>query len=429
MQSPSQQHHVVIIGGGFAGLYAARKLGRAPVRVTLIDRRNFHLFQPLLYQVATAELSPANIASPLRYILKRQKNTRVLLAEATGFDPAKNRVLLKEGEITYDSLIVATGSESNYFGHPEWMKCAPPLKSLEDATEMRRKILLAFEKAECEPNPEKRRALLTFVIVGAGPTGVELAGSLAEIARDTLRFEFRDIEPGSAKIYLVDATERMLTTYPPELSAKAQKALARLGVVFHPKTMVTEISDDHVRFKRNGVEETLPTYTVLWAAGVQASPLGQLLTKATGAVLQRGGRVEVSADLSVPHHPSIFVIGDLAYALDQGQPLPGIAPVAIQEGHYVARLIRARVEQKTLPPFKYHHKGDMATIGRAAGVANFKWGRFNGVSAWLAWLFIHLWYILEFEDRLLVFMQWAWNYFTRNRSARLITGEGYKTKL
>jgi len=422
-------HHVVIIGGGFGGLYAARSLRKAPVRITLIDRRNFHLFQPLLYQVATASLSPANIASPLRYILKKQKNARVLLAEATGFDLARKRVLLKDGEEAYDTLIVATGSENNYFGHHEWAQHAPAIKSLEDATDMRRKILLAFEKAERESDPEKRKALLTFVIVGAGPTGVELAGSLGEIARDTLHNEFRDIESGNANVLLLDASDRVLMTYPPDLSVKAQRALERVGVTFRPHTMVTDIAEDHIRFTREGGEEVLPTHTVLWAAGVQASALGGALAKAAGITPQRGGRLGVNPDLSLPGYPGVLVVGDLAYVLKDGHPLPGIAPVAIQQGHFAADLIEARLRGQAIKPFSYWHKGDMATIGRAAAVADFGWIRFNGVMAWLSWLFIHLWFILEFEDRILVFLQWAWNYFTHNRGARLITGEISKTKL
>lgn len=424
-------HRVVIIGGGFGGLYAARSLRKAPVKITLIDRRNFHLFQPLLYQVATAALSPANIASPLRYILKKQTNASVLMAEAVDFDPVQKRVILKDGEIPYDSLIVAAGSETNYFGHNEWSKHAPAIKSLEDATEVRRKILLAFESAERESDPEKRKAWLTFVVVGAGPTGVELAGSLGEIARDTLRNEFRSIHTDESRILLLDAVERVLMTYPPSLSNKAEKALQKLGVTFQSSTFVTGIFDDHIEVKRQNQPESIPTRTVLWAAGVQASPLGKILANKTGAVLQKGGKIVVDPDLTVPRHPDIFVVGDLAYLMQENQVLPGIAPVAIQEGQFAADTIAARVMGKTgMPkPFHYRHKGDMATIGRASAVAYFKWGHMDGVFAWLAWLFIHLWYILEFEDRILVFLQWAWNYATRNRGARLITGEGYKSKL
>jgi len=414
---------VVIIGGGFGGLYAARRLKGAPVDLTLLDRRNFHLFQPLLYQVATGQLSPANIASPLRYILKNQANARVQMAEAVDFDLATKKVKLADGEVSFDTLVVAAGSEHNYFGHEDWRQYALGLKSVEEATEVRRKILSAFEAAERETSPEKRRAWLTFVVVGAGPTGVELAGSLAEIARDTLRHEFRSIHPASSKIILVDAVERVLPVYPAELSAKAELALSHLGVTFMPRAFVTAITADGLTFRRGTETETIASRTVLWAAGVQASSLGGKLARAAGVPVEKGGSLAVGRDLSLPGFPNVLVVGDLAQVMAaDGKPLPGIAPVAIQEGKYVADLIRARVEGKTLPPFEYHHRGDMATIGRAAAVADFGRLRFDGFFAWLSWLFIHLLFLIEFEDRLLVLLQWAWNYATRNRGARLITG-------
>jgi NADH:ubiquinone reductase (H+-translocating) len=421
----STPHQVVIIGGGFGGLYAARSLRKAPVKVTLIDRRNFHLFQPLLYQVATAALSPANIAAPLRYVLKNQENARVLLAEVTDIDVTRRLVKLKDGqEVPYDTLIVAPGSHSNYFGHPEWIQHAPGLKSVEDAMEVRRKILMAFETAEREKDLEARRSLLTFVVIGAGPTGVELAGSLGEIARDTLRHEFRSIQTQSAKILLIDAVDRVLPTYPEDLSARAVTSLTRLGVEFQGKTFVTQIDADGVVVKRHGQEERILARTVLWAAGVQASPLGEALAKSAGVERLKGGRLAVGADLTLPGRPEVFVIGDLAQAGgENGKPLPGIAPVAMQQGRYAAQLIEARLRNRSIGPFRYHHKGDMATIGRAAAVADLGWIRFNGPLAWLTWLVVHLWFIVEFEDRLLVFLQWAWNYITRNRGARLITGE------
>jgi NADH dehydrogenase len=416
-------HHVVIVGGGFGGLYAAKSLKRAPVRVTLLDRRNFHLFQPLLYQVATGGLSPANIAAPLRAVLKRQRDTRVLLAEAIDIDLAQRQVRLSDGEIGYDTLIVATGARHHYFGHPEWESAAPGLKTIEDATEIRRRVLLAYEMAEREADPALRRALLTFVVVGAGPTGVELAGTLAELARHTLRQDFRDIDPSTAQIILLEAADRVLPPYPPRLSAKASQALVRLGVTVRTHAVVTDVQAEAVTVRTGDATEIVPCRTVLWAAGVQASPLGAILARATGAALDRAGRITVQLDLSLPGHPEIFVIGDLANFPHQGgKPLPGVAPVAMQQGQYVARLIEARLRGQTLPPFRYRDYGNMATIGRNAAVADFGWLRLSGYLAWLAWLFIHVLKLIEFENRILVLFQWAWNYLTRNRSARLITG-------
>jgi NADH dehydrogenase len=419
----TSSHHVVIVGGGFGGLYAAKSLKRAPVQVTILDRRNFHLFQPLLYQVATGGLSPANIAAPLRAILKRHRNTRVLLAEATDVDLAQRRVRLSDGEIGYDTLIVATGARHHYFGHPEWESAAPGLKTIEDATEIRRRVLLAYETAEREPDPALRRALLTFVVVGGGPTGVELAGTLAELARHTLRQDFRDIDPATAQIILLEGTDRVLPLYPPKLSTKASQALVRLGVTVRTQGMVTDVHAEAVTVRTGDATEIVPCRTVLWAAGVQASPLGAILARATGAALDRAGRITVQLDLSLLGHPEIFVIGDLANFPHQGgKPLPGVAPVAMQQGQYVARLIEARLRGQTLPPFRYRDYGNMATIGRNAAVADFGWLRLSGYLAWLAWLFIHILKLIEFENRILVLFQWAWNYLTRNRSARLITG-------
>ena len=417
-------HHVVIIGGGFGGLYAAQALKHAPVRVTLLDRRNFHLFQPLLYQVATGALSPANIAAPLRAILKRQKNTHVQLAEVTDIDVAGQRAILSDGAIGYDTLIVAAGVRHHYFGHEQWAALAPGLKTVEDAIEIRRRILLAFEAAERESDPNVRRAWLTFVIVGAGPTGLELAGALAEIAMHTLREDFRAINPAEARIVLVEAADRVLPPYPPVLSAKAARAIERLGVSVQTGTTITAIDRDGVTVSTGAFEERIPTRTVLWAAGVQASPLGDILQERAGAILDRAGRVIVEPDLSVAGHPEIFVIGDLAHFRHHtGRPLPGVAPVAMQQGRYVAALIRSRLRQQRTTPFRYRDRGSMATIGRGVAVADLfgRW-RFNGVVAWLAWLFIHLMYLVEFDNRLLVLTQWAWNYFTWNRGARLITG-------
>jgi len=417
--------HVVIVGGGFGGLSAVLALKHAPVRVTLIDRRNFHLFQPLLYQVATGWLSPANIASTLRATLRKQKNTHVLLAEVVDIDTKAHRVILADGLVEYDTLIVAAGSRHHYFGNPQWEKIAPGLKTVEDATEIRRRIFAAFEAAERESDPEKLKALLTFVVVGGGPTGVELAGALGEIANDTLRHDFRSIDPSKACILLLEGGERVLSTYPPELSAKAVEFLARLGVRVDVQSVVTGLTSDSVTVKRADKIDRIPCRTVIWAAGVQPSPLGKLLTQSAGAQIDRGGRVIVEPDLSVPGHPEIFVIGDLAnFSHQDGKPLPGVAPVAMQQGAYVARVIQERIAQKkTSAPFVYRDRGSMAIIGRASAIAQIGRFRFAGLFAWLMWLFIHIVELVEFENKILVLVQWGWYYFSRNRAARLITGE------
>ena len=420
------EHRLVIIGGGFGGLYAAQSLKNAALEVTLIDRRNFHLFQPLLYQVATGWLSPANIASTLRAVLKRQKNARVLLGEAIDIDVNKRQVMLANGRVDYDTLIVATGSRHHYFGNDHWEALAPGLKTIEDATEMRRRIFLAFEAAEREADPMRVRALLTFIIVGGGPTGVELAGALGEIARDTLINDFRSIDPADARILLIEAADRTLTTYPAELSKKAEKFLSRVDVSVRANTIVTAIEHDAVITKRGKSVERIPCHTVLWAAGVRASFLGEILSEKTGAKLDRSGRVLVEPDLSLLNHPEIFVIGDLAnYRQPTGQPLPGLAPVAMQEGEYVARLLRNRLEGKTTTPFRYKDRGNMAIVGRGSAVAYIGRVQLAGFGAWLAWLFVHIVNLIEFENKILVLVQWAWYYFRRNRAARLITGDTY----
>ena len=420
----TESHRVVIIGGGFSGLSAARRLKHAPVEVTLIDRCNYHLFQPLLYQVATGALSPANIASPLRNILKRQKNTRVLLAEATEIDVANRRVILSDGAVDYDTLVVATGASHQYFGHPEWEQFAPGLKTVEDATDMRRRILLAFETAEREPDPEKVPALLTFVIVGGGPTGAELAGALGEIANDTLRRDFRKIDPSQAHIVLVEGTDRVLPAYPPALSDAARKMLERLGVTVRTGAFVTDIRENSVTVREGDRVETIPTRTVLWAAGVLGSPLGRMLSESAGAKFDKAGRVVVEPDLTLAGHPEIFVIGDLAnFSHQTGAPLPGVAQPAIQAGRYVARVIESRLRGKSVKPFHYQDKGNLATLGRGAAIADINGLHLSGLPAWLIWIFIHLLYIVEFQNRLLVFIQWGWFYFTYDRSARLITGK------
>jgi NADH dehydrogenase len=416
---------VVIIGGGFGGLYAARSLRNARVQVTLLDRRNFHLFQPLLYQVATGALSPANIAAPLRAVVKRQRNTRVLLAEVVGFDLDRRLVLASDcDQIAYDSLIVAAGARHHYFGHPEWEQFAPGLKTIEDATTMRRRILLAFEEAERSTDAAARQSQLTFVVVGGGPTGVELAGAVAEVARHTLRGNFRNIEPGLARILLLEAGERILPTYPPSLSTRAVQSLARLGVTVRTGAAVVAVDAGRVVVRSGAQTEEIATRTVLWAAGVDASPLARKLAEAAATPVDRAGRVIVGLDLTLPGHPEVFVIGDMAHCADaSGKLMPGVAPVAMQQGRYAADAIQLRLAGKQPKPFHYHDRGSMATIGRAAAVADLGWLRLSGLIAWLAWLFIHILYLIEFQNRVLVLFQWAWNYFTRNRSARLITGE------
>jgi NADH dehydrogenase len=424
-RSASSRPRIVIVGGGFGGLAAARALRKVPGDIVLVDRRNFHLFQPLLYQVATGGLSPANIASPLRRVLHRQPNADVVLGEVAGFDVARQRVCLIEGdELEYDRLILAAGATHSYFGN-DWSELAPGLKTIEDATKLRSRILLAFERADREPDPERRAAWLSFVIVGAGPTGVELAGALAEISRHTLRHDFRHIEPGEAKILLVDAVDRVLSAYPEDLSASAVAALEQLGVTVWTGSKVTWIDAEAVTIERGGQSLRVPTRTVSWAAGVEASPLGRALAEQTGSKSDRAGRLEVEADLTLPGHPEISVIGDLAL-LRHGleRPLPGVAPVAMQQGRYVARRIARGLRGETTPPFVYRDRGTLATIGRARAVGEI--GRFHvvGLPAWLMWLFVHLMNLNQTENRLLVLLQWAWSYFTFNRSARLITKRG-----
>ncbi len=417
------KHRVVIVGGGFGGLYAAVSLKRAEVEVTLIDRRNFHLFQPLLYQVATGGLSPANIAAPLRAVLRRQRNARVLLAEVTGFDLSKGQVLLGDGVVPYDSLIVATGARHHYFGHHEWEEHAPGLKTIEDATEIRRRVLLAFELAERCTDPALRHELLTFVVVGAGPTGVELAGAVGELARHTLRNNFRSIDPAHAQVILIEGQDRVLLTYPPKLSAKAEKALNRLGVVVRKGTNVIDVQAEQVTVRSGDRTEVIRTHTILWGAGVDASPLARKLAEATGASVDRVGRVLIQPDLTLPGHPEVFAIGDMAnYSHQTGKPLPGVAQVAMQQAKYAADRIVGRLQGKQPVPFIYKDLGSMATIGRAAAVADLGWVQFSGFLAWLAWLFIHLIYIIAFENRVMVLFQWAWSYVTHGKSARLITG-------
>jgi NADH dehydrogenase len=422
-EGTTRRHHVVILGGGFGGLYAAKRLGRANVDVTLIDRRNYHLFQPLLYQVATGGISPGDISSPLRAVLKRNKNTRVWQAEVTGIDIHEKRVALRDGTVSYDSLIVSTGVSHAYFGNDNWADHAPGLKTVEDALHMRRRIFLAFEAAERDPDPDNRRRWMTFVVIGGGPTGVELAGALGELAHGTLKKDFRSIDPREARIILVEGMHRVLPTYPPELSAEAEGSLAKLGVTVRKLSRVTGIGDRMVMIEHGGQRERIDAATILWAAGVKASPIGAIIARETGAVMDGAGRVVVEADLTVSKHPEIFVIGDLATYMHQGkQPLPGVAPVAMQQGSFVARAIVDRLRNRPTGRFRYVDKGSLAVIGRHAAVADMPRFRFAGYRAWLAWIFIHIWYLIEFDSKLIVMTQWAFNYFTRKRGARLITG-------
>ncbi|GIW40515.1 MAG: NADH dehydrogenase [Candidatus Binatia bacterium] len=419
------RHHVVVVGGGFGGLSAVRALRDARVRVTLVDRRNFHLFQPLLYQVATGGLSPANIAAPLRKIFRRQRNVEVWMAEVRDFEPERRLVLTDSGPIPYDTLVLAAGSRPHYFGRTGWATLAPGLKTVEDATEIRSRVLAAFEEAEKERDPRAREAWLTFVVVGGGPTGVELAGALAEVARDTLARDFRRIDPRSSAILLVEGADRILPTFAPCLSEAARRALERLGVRVRTRCFVRDIEPRGVVLESPAGSERIEARTVLWAAGIRASPLAERLSARTGVPLDPMGRVRVEPDLTLRGHPEIFVIGDMACVPgEKGEPLPAMAPVAIQEGRHVARQILRRLRGKKTEPFRYRDRGVMATIGRAAAVADLRWLRFDGFAAWVVWLAVHLLQLVEFENRILVSTQWAWNYFTRNRSARLITGEG-----
>jgi NADH:quinone reductase (non-electrogenic) len=419
-------HRVVILGGGFGGLSAAQALKRAPVQVTLLDRRNFHLFQPLLYQVATGSLSPGEIAAPLRSVLRKQKNTEVLLGEAADIDPHKNLLTLSDGaQFEYDSLIVSTGSQTSYYGNDSWRKNAPSLKTVEEATNIRQKILLAFECAERSASEAEARAWLTFVIVGAGATGLELAGALAEIANETLKHDFRRINPSEAQILLLEGGPRILTAFPEDLAEKAERLVSRLGVKVLKGVKVTNVGAEGVTFERGATTERLAAKTVLWAGGVTTNEFGRTLAKRTEAQTDRIGRIPVTPQLTIPNFPNIFVVGDLALANDKnGKPLPGVAQVAMQGGAYAAKVIRARVEKKTEPPpFHYFNKGDMAVIGRAAAVANIFGLHLSGLLAWLVWLFIHLIYIVEFQSRVMVFIQWGIQFVTFSRGARLITGD------
>jgi NADH dehydrogenase len=425
------RHKVVVIGGGFGGLQAAIHLARAPVELTLVDRRNFHLFQPLTYQVATGALSPGEVCYPLRAIFKRRRNVRVLLAEVSDFDLDAREVLLepRAGEsgplsAAYDTLIVAGGSRYSYFGHDEWQAVAPEVKSLESALATRSRILSAFEAAEIEPDAARRDAWLTFAVVGAGPTGVEMAGQIAELARDTLRRDFRAIDPRAGRVLLVEMADRVLTAFPSSLSGKAARSLERLGVTLLLERRVVDVDEAAIVVEElDGGRDQIATRTVIWAAGVTASGLAARLAERTGAELDRAGRITVEPDLTVPGHHEVLALGDMVRVRrEDGSPglLPGVAPVAMQQGRYAAKLVRARLRGRGAAPFRYRDKGNLATIGRASAVADLHAVRLSGFPAWVTWLVVHLWYLIGFQNRLLVFIRWAISFYTRGRGARLI---------
>jgi len=429
---------VVVVGGGFGGLQAVLKLLRAPVEVTLVERRNFHLFQPLTYQVATGALSPGEIAYPLRAIFKRHRNIRVLMADVVDFDLRGRELHLRPvagvpapPTISYDSLIVAGGSRYSYFGHDDWRKHAAEVKSLESALIVRSRLLIAFEAAEAEPDPDRRAAWLTFVVVGAGPTGVEMAGQIAELARDTLRRDFRTIDPRTGRILLVEAAERVLTTFPPSLSAKAERSLQRLGVTVLSGRTVTGVDGEGVTIDdATDRPERILSRTVVWAAGVTASILAARLAELSGAERDRAGRVTVEPDLTLPGHPEVFALGDMVRVRrtdGASVALPGVAPVAMQQGRYVAKVVRARLRSHHAPPFRYRDKGNLATIGRAAAVADIKGLKLSGFIAWITWLVVHLWYLVGFQNRILVLIRWSFSFATHGRGARLITESGAET--
>lgn len=413
---------VVIIGGGFGGLYAARHLRNQPLDVTLIDKENYHLFLPLLYQVAIAGLSPGDIATPLREVFSPNKNIRTVMGEVTDIDVEKRQVLSSGGMLPYDALIVATGAEYTYFGNDGWKPYAPGMDGLESALEIRRRILSAYEQAEQESDPAKRQALMTFVIIGAGPTGVELAGAIAEMARRTLKGDFRTTDPNQTRVILIEMLDRVLPPFPEDLSATARASLEELGVTVRTGTKVVEITDTHVTVEsKEGAQEEIPCYTTMWAAGVKASGLSKVLHEKTGVELDKGGRVKVAPDLTIPGHPEIFVVGDMVHLEHKGNPLPGLAPVAMQQGTHAAKQIRGRLlAGKPTEPFRYTDRGTMATIGRASAVADLRIVHVSGFVAWLIWLFVHLMYLVGFRNRLVVFVQWMWNYFTFRRGVRLI---------
>jgi NADH dehydrogenase len=416
-------HRVVIVGGGFAGLEAAKAMARLPVEVELVDRRNHHLFQPLLYQVATGALSPGDISMPLRKIFARHSNVRVLMSEARDIDPERRVVVLADRELPYDSLVVATGARHAYFGNPQWEEIAPGLKTIEDATTIRARILSSFERAELADDDAERERLLTFVVVGAGPTGVELAGAIGELAAHTLAGEFRNFDPARVKVLLVEGQGRVLPPYPEELSVRAEASLRKLGVTLLTGTVVTELDAESVTLQRGEERWRVAAGTILWAAGVEPSKLARVLERRAGAELDRAGRVKVDSRCSLPQHPDILVLGDLSHFEDAtGRALPGTSPVAMQQGRYAARRVADRLAGRESHVFRYRNRGSLAVIGRAAAVADLGRARFSGLFAWLLWLFVHIMYLVGFANRVLVIIQWAHSYWTRGRGARLITG-------
>jgi NADH:ubiquinone reductase (H+-translocating) len=428
------RHRVVVIGGGFGGLQAATHLARAPVELTLIDRRNFHLFQPLTYQVATGALSPAEVCYPLRAVFKRRDNVRVMLGEVHGFDLDSREVRVESGvggpsqvSVRYDTLIVAGGSSYSYFGHDDWRGVAPEVKSLESAIAVRAQILSAFEAAEMESDADRRRGWLTFVVVGAGPTGVEMAGQIAELARDTVRRDFRAIDPRGGRILLVEIADRVLTTFPESLSRKALRSLEHLGVTPLLGHTVVDIDEEAVTVEAaDGGSERIPARTKIWCAGVTASRLAASLAEQTDGEIDRAGRLAVEPDLTLPGHPEVFAIGDMVSVRgEDGTPvvLPGVAPVAMQQGRYAAKVVRARLPGQSVGPFHYRDKGNLATIGRARAVADLHVIRLSGFVAWVTWLVVHIWYLIGFQNRLLVIIRWAFSFMTRGRGARLITNQ------
>ncbi len=422
-------HHVVIIGGGFGGMYAAKQLGnRQGIQVTLIDKRNFHLFQPLLYQVATGGLSPGDIASPLRGIMSRYKNIEVLCDEMTDIDPKNKLISIKSGQVNYHSLILATGMQNYYFNNPAWSEFAPGLKTIEDALEMRRRIFLAFEEAEKAADTQTRDMLMRFVVIGGGPTGVELAGALGELALRTLKRDFRRINTRMTEIYLLEGGEKILPMYPDHLVSAAMQSLNRLCVRIQAGAHVVSINDTRIKYEQRGQEHEINAGTILWAAGVRPTGLNKTFAEKTGAETDKTGRIIVTDECSVTDYPEIFVIGDAACFMDEtGKPLPGVSPVAMQQGKHVARTIIRRLQNKPIRPFSYTDKGSLAVIGRNAAIASFRFLRIHGFIAWLIWVFVHIGYLIEFDNKLIVMTEWAWNYVTRKKGARLITETARKT--
>ena len=428
MDKPEQNQHVVIVGGGFGGLFAARALGKSGFRVTLLDKRNFHLFQPLLYQVATGSLVVGDIATPQRVVLRRQKNIRCITGTAYEHDPENRLIKHENGELHYDILIAATGVKHHYFGNDHWRDFAPGLKTVEHALEMRRKIFNAFELAEQTDDAERRQALMTFVVVGGGPTGVELAGALGELANKTMRGDFRHIKPTEARIILIEGADEILPAYPEKLGRSARRMLEELGVTVHVQSMVEDIKPGRVVMRKNDEVQEFATETVLWAAGVRASAFGEVLASSTGAQLDRGGKVHVNPDLSLPGYENIFVIGDLAHCEQpDGSVVPGLAPAAIQQGRYVAKLLKNRSKGRDTKPFRYVNKGTMAVIGSNRAIADIGKLHFSGFFAWWLWIMVHIMSLLDTEQRISVMTQWIWKYLTRRSGSRLVTGDPPRT--